>query len=273
MSLADWQQQLSQALLRPDSPELNDLTALKGVEGHRVRLYEELLFNTVLETLQSIYPYTYALLSRNGAHEADWRALADDYRRRYPNCSHKLMGAVSGFSAYLAEQPSLMSAMPYLADMALYEWLEMEVMNLPDQLLPDLVEPWVPEVGQLDCYSPAWNLARRLHTFDYNIPHLLDLLKASDYQLEADAVAEMRTEILIYRDPVTMQARFFCLNELTASLMRLSEPGCAYQEALMALRSGLPALGQVPETAMIQQARQLFVSCLEKGMLLGSLSL
>jgi hypothetical protein len=131
----------------------------------------------------------------------------------------------------------------------------------------------VPEVGQLDCYSPIWNLARRLHTFNYNVPHLLDLLKASEYVLESDAISEIHTEILIYRDPVTMQARFFCLNELTASLMRLCEPGCAYQDALMALRNGIPALGQVPEGVMMQQARQLFVSCLEKGMLLGSLSL
>lgn len=271
MSLADWQAQLSQALLSPDSPETGTLSELSGIEGRRLALYEELMLNTVAETLRGIYPHTCQLLSGKGAQEAEWRALADRFRRSRPNTSHKLVGAVCGFPEYLNAQTDLMERFPFLAELALYEWLEMEVLNLPDARVDAGLTPEIPSVEDFSRFAPFWNPARKLRSFVYNIPALLDALQAADYRIEAASIAPESVEILIYRDPETLRARFFCLNDLTARLLRLSDGGSSYEQALLALHAEIPGLETLSAEIVCAQARRLFQNCLESGVVLGSL--
>lgn len=269
MSLAEWQIQLGQALIWPDPPGLCSLAELQGIEGARLALYEELLFNTVLETLESIYPYSYALLSENGENNAAWRLLVESYRRACPNASYKLMGAVSGFPDYLRTQAQLIAKMPYLAELACYEWLEMEVANLPDPILPSNLMQTVPEVGQWRYYALCWNQIHRLQTFQFNIPVALDVLREADYQYQSVSIAPQPVEVLIYRDPETLQARFFLLNGLTAALIGLSLPTLSCHDVMTALKVDLPMLQTIPMDVIQQQAGSLFGSCLQKGILLG----
>jgi hypothetical protein len=53
--------------------------------------------------------------------------------------------------------------------------------------------------------------------------------------------------------------------------MRLSVD-CSYQGALLALKRALPVLEGVPIDVIQDQAQGLFKNCLQKGMLLGSVS-
>jgi len=277
MSLLDWQTHFSQALLLPDAPELCRLPALQGIEGKRIALYEELLFNTVLDTFQSIYPYTYRLLSREGEREADWVALAEQYRRAYPNQSYKLMGAVCAFPEFLAEQDGLISKYPFLPDLALYEWLEMVVLNLPDASQAIHLPGAVPVPENWADYAPAWNPATQLRQLDYHVPEILELFNqeaAGRELLDSGDIQKKPVDILIYRDPNTMEARFFCLNGLTARLLQLSsEANVSYEAAIAQLQQDLPALRDIPTDVMIQQSGGLFQMCLQNGMLLGSVRL
>jgi hypothetical protein len=271
MSLLEWQTRLSEALILPQSAEVTRLELLGAVDASKLALYQELMFNTVRDTLQNIYPFTYALLSQQGKDLTSWNRLVDDYRRHCPNRSYKLMGAVSGFHQYLASQVDWMAQYPFLSDLALYEWLEMEVLNLPDAILPDTLKPEVPVPEDFSAFFPVWNPAKRLRAFGYNIPVLLDQLKQKQKNTPLEQVFPNPVDILIYRDTERLGVRFFCLNEMTASLMRLSVD-CSYQEALLALKRALPVLEGVPIDALQGQAQSLFQSCLQKGMLLGSLS-
>ncbi len=277
MSLLDWQTQFSQALLLPDTPELCRLPALQGIEGKRIALYEELLFNTVLDTLQNIYPYTYRLLCEEGDKESDWVALVEQYRRAYPNQSYKLMGAVCAFPEFLAEQGELISKYPFLPDLALYEWLEMVVLNLPDASQAIHLPGAVPAPAEWAEYAPAWNPATQLRQFSYHVPEILELFnQEADGRelLESGDIMKKPVDILIYRDPKTMEARFFCLNGLTTRLIQLSsESGVSYEAAIARLQQDLPALRDIPTDVMIQQAGGLFQMCLQNGMLLGSVRL
>jgi hypothetical protein len=271
VSLREWQTQLGQALLLPNAPPMCGFPALHGLEDRRLALYNELISNTLLETLQSIYPYTYHLLSDHGDSEDDWKTLAGQYRRAYPNQSHKLMDAVSSFPNFLSQQSDLIEQYPFLADLAEYEWLEMEVMNLSDQpVVLDLANE-LPPVEEWDDYRPVWNPAGRLQHFQFNIPEMLELLKQEDSLLNVQDLPPAPVDILIYRDPETLDARFFCLNALTALLMQLSqEEDVSYLKALMQLQEQNPVLQSVPLEVMLQQAVGLFTNCLETGMLLGS---
>lgn len=271
MSLLEWQSHLSQALVLPDRPESESLQALSEVECSKLALYEELIFNTVRDTLQNIYPFTYALLSRNGDDKAAWETLVEHYRRERPNRSYKLMGAVSGFHQYLPIQRELLEKFPFLPDLALYEWLEMEVMNLPDSppLLGLLSQ--IPEIEDFSAFCPVWNSAKRLQAFNYNIPALLDELKQTKEPQALESFPPGPVNILVYRDPETLDARFFCLNDLSASLIRLSEDGSSYGQSLSALKLALPALKDLPLDVIRPQAAQLFQNCFQRGMLLGSI--
>jgi hypothetical protein len=271
VSLRDWQLQLGKALILPDVPPLCELSALQGIEGRRLALYEELLFNTVLETLQNIYPYTYRLLSRRGSAEAEWKVVAESYRRAYPNQSYKLMGAVSSFPEFLSEQAALMETYPFLSDLALYEWIEMEVINLPDPAAEIDFPDAIPPLEKLAEFRPVWNPARRLHRFRFHMPEVLEQMKQSNFEMQNQEVLLKRTDILIYRDPTTLEARFFCLNELTAELIALSEVHpVSYQELLLLIQEQSPALKVLPIEIIAMQAYGLFETCLDNGILLGS---
>ncbi|WP_373532322.1 putative DNA-binding domain-containing protein [Vampirovibrio sp.] len=273
MSLLEWQTGLSQALLLPHQPtrDASRWALLGQQDASKLALYQELMFNTVRDTLQNIYPFTYALLSQHGQDLQAWHTLVDDYRRHCPNRSYKLMGAISNFHDYLATQADLMEHYPFLADLALYEWLEMEVLNLPDVALSSGLKPEVPGLTQLGSFCPVWNPVKRLQGFHYNIPILLDQLQAKRSTAPLASAPRDPVEILIYRDPETLEVRFFCLNEITASLMRLSEAG-SYHQALLALKLELPMLADIPAAVIAEQALALFQNCLQKGMLLGSVS-
>jgi hypothetical protein len=181
------------------------------------------------------------------------------------------MGAVSGFHQYLASRMDWMAQYPFLSDLALYEWLEMEVLNLPDASPPDTLKFEVPALEDFNAFYPVWNPAKRLQAFAYNIPVLLDQLKQKQRNPQWEQVLPNPVDILIYRDPVSLGVRFFYLNDMTASLLRLSVD-CSYQDALLLLKRELPLLEGVPIDVIQLQAQGLFQNCLQQGMLLGSVS-
>jgi hypothetical protein len=270
MSLIEWQRHLSQALVLPNSPPWGELSSLQGIESQRIALYQELMFNTVLETMQNIYPFTYQLISNNGKDDATWNDLAEAYRRTHPNVSYKLLGAVEAFPQFIAGQAKWMKRYPFLNELALYEWLEVHVLNLPDAHSEiDLVGA-LPELSEFQSYKPVWNEARVLQHFEFPIPDIIAALQA-----EPDvpfSVAPQAVDVLIYRDPETLEARFFCLNGITSALIQISttQPDGSYTQVLQQLKAATPVLQTMSLEVIMTQAAQLFQNCLSIGLLLGS---
>ena len=79
--------------------------------------------------MEGMFPFTVQCLKCL----TDWPTLAETYRRTYPNPSYKLMEMAEKFSDFLNRQDNLLEACPYLSDLAQYEWLDMVVLNLPDE--------------------------------------------------------------------------------------------------------------------------------------------
>lgn len=271
MSLREWQEHVGTLLLKPTGEAQVGSSADPNASA--LALYEELLFNTVCGIMETIYPFTHQVLIHKQADESQWRGLVEAYRRACPNRSHSLIGAICDFPAFLGKQPALMAEFPFIADLAHYEWLEMAVLNDPEPALPAGLVSMVPDGALFDQYQPVWNPIRRLHTFSYQIPALLDAWKASPQSvLQNPARFSAPQALLIYRDPRTLNARFFVVNELTATLLRLSGKGASYEATLTALQSEIPALVQVPMDVLKRQAYGLLEDCLENGILMGSLS-
>jgi hypothetical protein len=272
MSLADWQIQLSQALVLPNSPPWDELSSLQGLESHRLALYQELMFNTVLETLESIYPFTHQLISEGGQTDGVWQDLAETYRRAHPNPSYKLLSAVAEFPRFLAGQPSWMGRFPFISELAQYEWLEMQVLNMPATNPALSLAGAIPELCDFAKYAPLWNVARVLQHFEFPVPDIIAALQAQPDDAFSVTVTPQAVDVLIYRDPHHLEARFFCLNGMTSLLLQCSfaQPDWSYTQVLAQLQATTPVLQNLPSEGIMVQAAQLFQNCLSIGLLLGS---
>jgi len=312
MSLKALQEAMGALLLQPEGAQVlqddaqwqdflkqDSSKALKRLSRTRLVLYEELLLNTVQDTLGRIHPYCRTVLE--DLLGIDWLATADAYRRQHPNPSFQLHNAVSEFSAFLAAaygkaQPSKPSAkmtasimqnlhgavrqFPFLPELARYEWLEVVVCQEPDQKASPTLQPDIPlDVHRLDRVRPYWNPHLRLQQFDYPIPAIISLISETPPAALKTSLAHVQPEpaqILIYRDPATLKARYFQLNPASAALLikliNLSLPGKQpYLWQLRNLKQQEPLFRDIPDTAFYPQALQMLVHCQQAGILLGSL--
>jgi|GEM_PF-1839902 len=239
-------------------------------------LYSELLQNTVFDTLSGFFPYCEKLL-----HE-EWLSLCETYRRQYPNKSYQLFRCAENMPAFLGEQGSWVERYPFLEDLARYEWLEVQVENEREQVLPAHNIPFVPDSQeQLRTLSPIWNAASELQTSWYPIPRIIEAIQEdSALNQETDnpqwiktlSVDYQLTTLFIFRDPWTHRARFFELNSLTAQLIQLSmmNPEASYETVLKELLSSVPELATLSLETLLNEGLSIFKLLHAEGILLGS---
>ncbi len=246
----------------------------------KLALYESLLKNTVEETLATLFPYCRFLLGDS------WPEISEQYRRLHPNRSFQLYHCGQDFPGFLEQQEELCTTFPYLSELALYEWLEADVENAPDQSLPSSFMGEIPATpDDLQRYHPVWNAASSLNGWTYDIPliitQLAPMLEAfADDEAEADEISSAlenlsadptAKSLLIYRDRLTHRARFFELNHLTSQLLKLSaDPHLSYFDLFSQLKQNTPALANIPLETILQQGQALLQQCQSAQILLGS---
>lgn len=241
--------------------------------------YASLILGTIEECLSGIYPYCEKLLTADYSERWRWKALAVDYYRRHPNPSPLLLPAVAQFPTYLATQADLLKQYPFLAELAHYEWLEAELQNAPDGEYPEggmPVSELTPAV--LSDARPVWNLVSCLVGFQYDIPALITEIKVSTLaQLKGLSITPKLTPILIYRDPVTLNPRFFSLTPLTGALLEVAftapenQPPKTFEAIINVLIEKTPALQTLDRDMVFSQAVAFFKTCQAEGILLGSI--
>jgi hypothetical protein len=240
----------------------------QGVPRESLYLYEELLYYSVEDTLSSLFPHAQKFLT------AHWHSWVEKFRRTYPNSSFQLYRSAEKFPLFISQQPELMERFPFLLDLATYEWLEIDVLNDPDPVSKEdsfeLGFPQSPE--HFEDWSPVVNTARRIQSFQYNIPAFLESLK----DMEEDEILAIRglpsspSDILIYRDSENFQARFFQLTPLTTQLLLNLHGDLSYKDAFVALQKNTPALQKMALSALMAQGLGLLNQCFASNILLGS---
>lgn len=112
-----WQRQFAAHLRDPDRHGAPD-----GIEERRLAIYRELIFNTMNDILERAFPVLRSLYA-----EADWcrlvRAFLDGHRCRTPYFV-KIPGEFVGF---LAQHQAGEGDPPFLAELAHYEWVELDL--------------------------------------------------------------------------------------------------------------------------------------------------
>ncbi|MBY0450917.1 MAG: DNA-binding domain-containing protein [Cyanobacteria bacterium] len=287
-----------QAYCQRQSPEIQSI--LTGYDRERLKLYEELILNSVQDTMEGMFPYTQKLLG------SAWFALAEKYRRDYPNPSFQLFRAVAEFPRFLQTPDRLPESLkpiweqcPYLSELARYEWLEVDVLNAPDPVVPLHTEPGVPSSTEnFGAWAPVWNPVMHFARFKYPILSIIEqleldtetcdenghgLVTASGIKAEdIDYETKQPIEVLIYRDPESEQARFFQLNPMTAALVgiwltpnetlesKALEKYPSYLSGLLALKQTHLQLASIPQETLLTEAQRFFQQCIQEHILVGS---
>ncbi len=167
----------------------------------RLEVYRELVWNSFDQLITKIYPYTYILLKKN------WGHLLKDYIEKYPPRSPILNKVAENFPEYLSKQKSIITKYPFIYELALYEWLELEIVER------DIAGDF--RKGEL-------NPIHEICDFYYDIPEIIEEIKSTN---KIKKVAPKKTNILIYRDLKTKEAKFFALSPASRAYIEAYKQG------------------------------------------------
>lgn len=227
--------------------------APKGIEDRRMQIYRELFYNNVESFLASGFPVLRSLMQ-----DPDWHAMARDFFGRHRCHSPYFLEISQEFLHYLQqEREPAPTDLPFLLELAHYEWLELAV---------DVDSDTVPATG----FNPQGNL---LH----GRPLLSPLAHVACYafpvhkickEFQPQAAPEQPTYLIVYRNAAD-QVRFMEINAVTAQMLVLLQerPDLTGQDVLQKISAELPHL---PQQTVIQGGAQALQHLRDVGIVLGT---
>ena len=165
----------------------------------RLEVYRDLVKNSLYDVISNIYPLTNQLLKK------DWKKILSKYIETYPPYSPILTKVAEDFPQFLQEQSGIMRKYPFITELALYEWREVEIYER--------------ESNGVKNKTYILNPIHELCNFEYPIPEIIEKIRTAEPQKEQKRKKEITwnikkkpTHILIYRDPKYLNVRFFELS-------------------------------------------------------------
>lgn len=222
-----------------------------GLEDRRLKIYRDLLYNTVEDALANAFP----VLRRISSNEAWHRRIREFYaRHRSPQPQlHQLAGE---FLAYLQAHPQA-DDLPFLIELAHYEWVELEL-SVSTVRLDDLA---VRADGDLLQEAPlpsplAWPLV-----YEWPVHQL-----SPDHQ-PAEPPAQP-TCLVVYRNRAD-EVKFMQVNAVTAHLLQAME--AAPEASGRALLENIATqLGHPQPEAIIASGAQTLADLHARDIVLGT---
>lgn len=161
-------------------------------------IYKSLVLNSVEKYLPIAFKSTYVILADQ------WREIVKDYMEQYPSHSPVYFVLAKDFPIFLASDffKSKYSYPEYLSELALYEWTELELYNATE-----------PEKD-----TSKVNPCHKILKLKYPISEIICYIKDSSVSLEEKRTTDIEIDsenLIIYRDPDTLQIRFFSLSTET----------------------------------------------------------
>jgi hypothetical protein len=214
-----FQQQQRQFLNYLRQPQGDNLPA--GFASARLSVYVDLLYGKFYESLSACFPVIHSLLSKEG-----WRALLLDFIAEHRCHSPYYRQIPDEFVQYLQEERNNPHDWPFLAELAHFEWVELQLSIAESE--PVAVTSLSDE--QLLTGRPV--LAPVMQLLQYRWP--VKDINPAFLPEEPSAIAN---HILGFRD-ADDQVQFIALNPISAGLVTLLGNGLSGQQALDALGAG-----------------------------------
>jgi hypothetical protein len=175
---------------------------LKGTTPNRLPHYRKLVFNVIDDTLQTAYPLTFGLLTKN-----EWKELVNDFFGTH-NCQSYQVWKMP-FELYefvLNNDLPIKEKYPQLLNLLLFEWMEIEVF-----MMEDIEAAPFKTTGELITDELILNPEHFLLTTEYPVHYK----KAK----EITSADKSIYYILIFREPQTGKVIFIELSVLFAWLV------------------------------------------------------
>ncbi|MCQ8129852.1 HvfC family RiPP maturation protein [Methylomonas rivi] len=199
-----------------------------GFAPERLAVYAGLLYNKFDESLSACFPVIQSILSRT-----EWRALLLDFIAEHRCLSPYYRRIPDEFVQYLLQERRRDIDKPFLAELAHFEWIELQLAIDEAAAAPikTLTDPQL--LANVPLFAPVMQL---LH---YHWP-----VQDIGPTFQPKTPPANPTHILGFRDSNDL-VRFIALNPATARLARLLCNGYTGRQALESLGSGLDEAGFV----------------------------
>jgi uncharacterized protein len=246
-SFADVQARLTAHLRDPANAPAPD-----DVDPARVAVYARLLFNNIHSLLSSCFPVLRAVTA-----DEDWRRLLREFYATHRSRTPLFPRLPREFAIYLTEERGHTDDPPWQAELADYEWLELECAQDPREL-SDV--PLDPAADLLDDV-PVLNPLARARAYAYPV-HTI----APD-ALPAGPGAEP-TYLVVFRDRDD-KVGYLKLNAVSARLVELLATDAAHsgRELLMRIAA---ELSHPRPARLVEAGRALLEDLCSRGLLLGA---
>lgn len=163
------------------------------------QLYARLIGYGHEDVLSSIYPYCQKILNRS------WEKTIREYVQAFPPVHFHLNTSAKRFPQFLREFcPDLLEKFPYLAELADYEWLEMELLEVDTAISVTSKTP-LNDPQAFVKLGPILNPTLRVHSYKFPIQHIVDLIE-DDKGFRKKFKPE-ECHVAMYRDPFSHKVR------------------------------------------------------------------
>jgi len=200
-----------------------------GVNPVRMAMYRELFFNNINSFLCSNFPVMKSILP-----DADWLALVKDFFFQHRCKTPHFSEIAEEFLDYLQNERRNVADLPFLLELAHYEWVEMALAIAKDQ----------PKFGDEAFVMHIRDRVLRLSPLAWPLVYRFPVQQIGPSFVPEHA-PEQVTYLIVNRDS-NDEVRFMQINAMTYLLLQTIEqqpnrPGAYYLDSLAALTAGQAA--------------------------------
>jgi len=176
-----------------------------GVPAKRMAVYEEIVFNNLLQSVSACFPVASAVLGKR-----KWRKLVQNFMRDYSANSPLFREIPKQFVDFLHSNQDIQNGLPpYIYALCHYEWVELYVSALPLEIQPVSAETILDLNSMLAVFNPTLQLL----SYDYAVHRISPRKKPSQ---------PAPTQLLVYRN-TEHQVKFVEINAVTYQLITLMQ--------------------------------------------------
>ncbi len=226
-------------------------TRIPGITPDRLHHYRRLVFNVVYNTMEQAYPITHQVFGTK-----KFREMIHDFFSVHDCQTPQIWKLPGEFYEYALEQNlAVRHESPWLHDLLLFEWVEIEVHTMPDEVIPAQSEIHGDPLSKILGINPEFRLIR----LEYPV-HLMKIGKASENKGSYF--------VLVSREPDTGHVNFFNLSILHAFVF---EQISGSERSIRSLYPDIHRLFGIESKKMLDESLMRFVEDLiQKQVILNS---
>jgi hypothetical protein len=172
-----------------------------GMDARRMDIYCDLIYNNIENLIAGVFPVLRSVLS-----DEQWHGLVRQFIKNHRCQTPYFLEISEEFLQFITQYSVLLSELPFIAELAHYEWVEL-ALDISEAQLPALISTPNDIFAATFCVSP---LAVALH-YQYPVHKISPQFKTTT----PDDVA-----LVVYRNRAD-QVRFMTVNPLTSRLLYL----------------------------------------------------